>query len=668
MRVLIAIGCDAYDNPPLQPLAGAENDAATIFGHLVTKNWGEYDQAQSKLLLSPTMAALRSTIEVAFFSGPPIEELTLFFAGHGGVKDNTYFLCLKDTDVGRMSLNALSMTQLFAWITEAKIRHTNLIVDACHAGGVVHDIGVLLNPNVIGKAGSLAISILAAAGSDEYAGESGGVGHCTSALMSCLKGVTPVQTTRPSLDLVEVGQVVSRTMQGTGQSPVCWGINLFGISQLAKNPGFSGAAHISATFPDLASDGAGNEHIRAASDSIWEQYLSLTREFDAERFLEVIQAVCAKLEKEPAVAAAFVMGLAATFGARIAATCDHFDVARLRSACAVALLPMAVSSTHCADAIVQLSEEVVASISEGTDQLLADFTEGTYGLLSKDGGIADFYFLPLRLMSILGWLGAAVHIQTISGASTAVIAPKAADLVRRIMAHYSNSIVPVSDEMTPFYVSFAAAADVLGCEEELESISGLLLKFLHQRAGRIADSGLSGEDALRFLTAVTEGRYDDFRNILANPTSLLPAVLLVMDRSGLTDIADGAMKGFDHININIFVPNDFRTFGAGLIEDGTNFSLNIGHTVFSVSDLLAEWSKIEEHLSADEILASPAVRISSVLSSLLRPDRVAWFLVAGQQSAGPDSSPETTQAEGGHPKLGETAVCPCDAGSSYLTS
>ena len=631
MRVLIAIGCDAYDNPPLRPLAGAENDAATIFKHLVAENWGEYDQTQSKLLLSPTMGALRSTIEAALFSGPPIEELTFFFAGHGGVKDSGYFLCLKDTDVGRMSLNALSMPQLFGWITEAKIRHTNLIVDACHAGGVVHDVGVLLNPNVIGKAGSLAISILAAAGSDEYAGESDGNGHCTSALISCLKGETPVQTTRPSLDLVEVGQVVSRMMQGRGQSPVCWGINLFGISQLAKNPRFSGgSAHISETFPGLASDSAGNEHIRAASDAIWEQYLSLTREFDAERFLDVVQPVCADLEEEPAVAAAFIMGLAATFGARIAATGDHFDVAKLQSACAVALLPMAASSTHCADAIMQLSKEVVASISEGTDQLLADFTESTYTLLSKDGGIADFYFLPLRLMNILGWLGAAVHIQTISGESTAVIAPKAADLVHLIMAHYSNSIVPVSDEMTPFYVSFAAAADVLGCEEELESISGLLLRVLHQRGGWIADPGLNGEDALRFLTAVTEGRCDDFRNILANPTSLLPAVLLVMDRSGLAYIADGAMKGFDHININIFVPSDFSTFGAGLIEDGTNFSLNIGHTVFSVSDLVAEWSKIEQHLSADAILASPAVRISSVLASLLRPDRTAWFLVAGQ--------------------------------------
>nr|WP_311272917.1 MULTISPECIES: caspase family protein [unclassified Rhizobium] len=629
--MLIAIGCDTYDNPPLLPLAGAENDAATIFEHLVAKNWGEYDQVQSKLLLSPTMAAVRSTIELALFSGPPIEELTFFFAGHGGVKDNGYYLCLKDTDVSRMSLSALSMTQLFGWITEAKIRHTNLIVDACHAGGVVRDIGVLLNPNVIGKAGSLAISILAAASSDEYAGESDGAGHCTSALMSCLKGETPVQTTRPSLDLVEVGQVVSRAMQGTGQSPVSWGINLFGISQLAKNPRFSGGiSHISETFPALASDGAGNEHIRAASDAIWEQYLSLTREFDAEQFLDVLQPVCATLEEQPAVAAAFILGLSATFGARIAVTGDHFDVARLQSACAVALLPMAASSTHCADAIMQLSEGIVASICEATDELLADFDDNTYALLSKDGGIADYYFLPLRLMSILGWLGAAVHIQSTSGGSTVVIASKAADLVRLIMAHYSNSVVPVSDELTPYYVCFAAAADALGCEEELETISGLLLTILHQRGGWVADPRLSGADALRFLTAVTEERGDDFQNILANPTSLLPAVLLVMDRRGLADTADGAMMGFDHMNINIFVPDDFSTFGKGFINNGTNFSLKVGHSVFSVSDLVAEWSKIEGQLNADTILTSPAVRIASVLASLLRPDRVAWFLFADQ--------------------------------------
>jgi len=641
MRVLISIGCDIYKNPPLETLKGAENDASVVFEHLVTNSWGEYDKENSKLLLSPSISTLRSTVETVLFSGEPIEELTVFFAGHGGVKDGTYFLCLKDTDVDRMSLNALSMTQLFAWITEARIGHTNLVIDACQSGGVVHDVGVLLNPNVIGKAGSLAISILAASGSDEYAQESDGAGHCTTALMSCLKGNTIVQTTRPSFDLVEVGQVVSRTMQGNQQTPVCWGINLFGISQLAKNPCFSGGnAHISATFPGLAADSAGNEHIREASDAIWEQYLSLTREFDAGRFLDVIQPICIKLKSEPAVAATFVMGLSATFGARSATMNDSFEIARIQSACAVALLPLAGSNAICCDAILQLAEKVVGSLGQGLQELLAEFEKSTYALLFSSAGIADFYFLPLRVMSVLGWIGAAIHVEIFSGGSASTFNAKAAEVVRLIVSHYSNSIVPVSDELTPFYLSFASAAKALGCEEELETISCLLLRILHDRGARLAASGLNGDEALRFLTAVAEGRSDDCRNLLANPTSLLPAVLLVMNQIGLSDMSDGAMKGFDHTNINLFIPVDFTEFGANLIEEGTNFSLNIGHTIFSISDLLVEWAKIEHGLISDATLVPPAVKIACVLASLLRPDRVPWFLLSGQQAKSSASSPD----------------------------
>ncbi|MDX1195792.1 hypothetical protein GOL94_00070 [Sinorhizobium medicae] len=632
MRVLIAIGCDSYVNPALSPLKGAEKDASVVFEHLVTNSWGEYDKGRSKLLLSPSMSTLRSVVETVLFSGEFIEELTVFFAGHGGVKDGNYFLCLKDTDVDRMSLNALSMTQLFAWITEARIGHTNLIIDACESGGVVHDIGVLLNPNVIGKAGSLAVSILAASGSDEYAQESDGAGHCTTALMSCLKGDTVVQTTRPSFDLIEVGQVVSRAMHGNQQTPVCWGINLFGISQLAKNPCFAGgSAHISTAFPGLAADSAANEHIRAASDAIWEQYLSLTREFDAASFLDIIQPICMNLKDTPAVAAAFVMGLSTTFGARIANTNDSFEIARVQSACAVALLPLASTSTLCGDAILQLSENIVESLDQGIDELLAEFEESSYALLLSGAGTADFYFLPLRVMSILGWIGAAIHVQIISGSNQAKSSSKAAEVVRLIVSHYSNSIVPVSDEMTPFYLSFATAAEAFLCEEELETVSCLLLRILHDRGARLATSGLSGEEALRFLTAVAEERYEDCRNLLANPTSLLPAVLFVMNRMGLSDLSAGAMKGFDHTNVNLFVPVDFADFGANLIEEGTNFSLQIGHTIFSVSDLLEEWAKIEHDLVSNTTLCLPAVKIACTLASLLRPDRVPWFLLTAPQ-------------------------------------
>ncbi|MGO8369074.1 caspase domain-containing protein [Rhizobium ruizarguesonis] len=644
MRIVIAVGCDTYEKPPLETLSGAENDAKEVFNHLVADGFGESSTKDSRLLLSPSMDDLRSAVATVLFSGDPIEELTFFFAGHGGVKDGTYFLCLRDTDVDRMSVNALSITQLFAWITEAKIGHTNIIIDACQSGGVVHDIGVLLNPSVIGKTGSMAVSILAASSSNESAGESDGAGHCTSALMNCLKGTSIVQTTRPSLDLVEVGQVVSRAMQGNRQTPVCWGINLFGVSRLAKNPRFSGDLDtIPETFPGLAADAAGNEHIRAASDAIWAQYLALSNEFDADRFLDVIQPVCRRLHDEPATAAAFVMGLSATFGVR-AETLDSFEVSRVHAACAVALLPLATSDPLCGSAIEQLASRVVDAVALGMEDLAVELDRENYHLLISGAGAADYYFLPLRVMSILGWIGAAAQLAGFAGQAAAERMAPARDLVRVICSHYCNSIVPVSDEIAPFYVAFASAAEALGCGDELETVSCLLLRKLHDRGGHLAAPGLNGEEAFLFLNASAMGRYEDCRKLIANPTGLLPAILLVLKQIGLSEQAEGAMRGFDHTNINFFVPDNFGDFGARVIEDGTNVTLNIGHSIFTIDDVSKEWEAIADGLRSNIALASTSVRGASLLASLLRPDRIPWFLIAGQQAAEATSINDAVEA------------------------
>jgi hypothetical protein len=55
-RALIAIGCNTYDY--LQPLEGAEADARRIYDALIRPEIGEYDPAHSRILLSPTSAAL----------------------------------------------------------------------------------------------------------------------------------------------------------------------------------------------------------------------------------------------------------------------------------------------------------------------------------------------------------------------------------------------------------------------------------------------------------------------------------------------------------------------------------------------------------------------------------------------------------------------------------
>jgi uncharacterized caspase-like protein len=92
-RVLIAIGCDAYDH--LSALHGAESDAIAISSLLVAPK-GDYDPALSVLLLSPSVEEIMDALSALPFGTNDIESLTFFFAGHGGTKSGTYyFVCAR---------------------------------------------------------------------------------------------------------------------------------------------------------------------------------------------------------------------------------------------------------------------------------------------------------------------------------------------------------------------------------------------------------------------------------------------------------------------------------------------------------------------------------------------------------------------------------------------
>jgi hypothetical protein len=123
-------------------------------------------------------------------------------------------------------------------LSSSGVKHVNLVIDACNTGGLVNDLTAIIKPEIMGAKGSIGIAMLAAAASDEFAGEVAGQGLLTGELVKYIDGTKHVTTDTEYLDLVTVGKALSAEFikSSSQQTPSAWGMNLYGPSIFAKNP------------------------------------------------------------------------------------------------------------------------------------------------------------------------------------------------------------------------------------------------------------------------------------------------------------------------------------------------------------------------------------------------------------------------------------------------
>lgn len=628
MKILVAIGCDHYSNDELQDLSGAENDASAIFDLLVNNNDSFYDKNLSILLKSPSSQEAREALQQAIFDSGEDIQLCLFFAGHGGVKDGAYFLCVKDTAVDRLSVSAISITDLFMWINEANIRDSNIVIDACQAGGIGYDVATFLKPGKIGRLGSPSISVLAAAAADQVAREIDGQGIATSAILKCLSGDVIVQTDHPSLSLSDVGHAVAELMGNEHQqAPVYWGLNLFGRSLFSKNPHFENQKTQFIGLPEGLNIGADDEPIiRAHTNKVWELYLSSSREFNAIHFLKMTRSVLSDLPSSSTAAPIIVDGLANTFQHLLSESGDPFEEVELLGSCIAALLHYDNGDDVVTNVMYSLSNRLLQSIFSATENTLNSIEENRFSLLSERSALADLYYLPIRILKILGWIGAGQYFATLLGREESEIVQTNQKLVRAILNEYTNAVVAVSDEQTCNIIIFLCMAESMGLSDEAEQLFGLLCHTFCKYDGLISHSKLSGSDAYRFIKGRANSDKLSYEDLISSPTEFLSALILLSNRLSLVDIIDDVIEQFDHASVNLFIPDSYSSYSDERIDNGVNYTYMIGHGIWCVKDFMDAWAAIRAKLSGDPSLNSTSTRIAAVCAALVQPDRTPWFI------------------------------------------
>lgn len=615
---MLAIGCNDYDEA--SPLSGAVPDAQRIFDALVSANSHWYDVGRSRLLRSPTLDEARAALRDTLFRGPAIETFTFFFAGHGGVHAGSFYMWLKDTMGAAQSVSALALADLFRSLNEAAPRQTNIIIDACESGGLVDDLGVLLKPELLGDVGTPALTLVATSGRNEGAGETMAGGLGTNALLDCIEGRELINDTVSALDLMDIGRKVAARLQPQGQNPAVWGLNLYGPPSFCRNPRFSNDGlermrDFVQTWPTQTDD-----IVKANQDALWTTYLAVSGDWSQERFQRLVWSIAQAPTLPPDEIATVIERLASAFLQRAAQCEDPYRSVLVAAILAAALTPHVENSA--AHAVAErLTGEVAKALLNANACLISILSEDRFALLSsRNGGLADLYFLPLRLSQVLGWAAAGPYVAQ-SEEQRAQAADQMKVLLPLILEHYERSLVALNDSQASAWCICLAQASELGLMDEGERLTGLLFYSLAVSGGRVARGDLPAEDALAYLLAKMSGDYSGIAELIERPMETATVLLKAARLFDLEEVFDEALWRLDGVSFSAYIPANLAHFNDEIMRGGRNFVWTIGHDVFRTTDFLANWP---------QMMPAPATAVTkalSVLAALTLPDRQTWFLL-----------------------------------------
>ena len=621
MRALLAIGCNSYDGA--NSLEGAEADARSIFHALVESGAGWYDSSRSKLLLSPLLSEVTAALRELLFDSGALETFTLYFAGHGGVTCGSFYMWVRDTEGKAQSVSALPLADVFRYINEASPKQTNLIIDACESNGLIDDLSVLLKPELLGDAGSPALTLIATSARNQGAQESafGGVG--TNAILDCIEGREFVSDAHSALDLVEIGRKVSVMLQLSGQNPVVWGLNLYGAPGFCKNPhhdrdGMAPLRDMVNNWPAEA-----DTVMRQKQETLWAVYTSIPGDWDQIKYQAVVRSTVLFSGLGPEQAADVCERLAATFLQRCMYSSDPFRPVLVVGILASSLLSF-LSSPVAEAAAKRLIAATGDALRQANAWLLADLAEDRFALLADKGsGFPDLYFLPLRVAKVLGWAAAGLSLCQ-NDAHREEAEHQFRSLLKFILENYPGSVVALSDAQAPAWCIALAKAANLGMKEEGEQLLGLIFHSLVNCSGHLARWDLSSSKALEYLIARSKNDFSGCAGSIERPIETLTVLLKAAGLFDLEQTLDEALWRIDGTSFSAYVPSDLCQFNAETMSGGHNFVWSIGHDVCRISEFIATWP------SSIASPASDAAQALVLISALTLPDRQPWFLLEGK--------------------------------------
>jgi hypothetical protein len=547
MRVALCVGCDEYRL--LQELRTATTDGSKLYECLVDPEKGRYDRGSSIFLSNPDLRLVRQTLTDVLRPGNRLDTFTFFFAGHAATRDNSLYLCLADSDPKFLSATALPFIEFMRIVSETRPDQVNIIVDACHSGALGSDVIKALHDLSASTTILPGISALASSMADQQSRENSTGGLLTSEMMKYLSGEKVLQTSKQFLDLAEIGCSINLLLRSASvQTPSVWMVNIAGPNRFCMNPHYSGISRPIEYLVKESSNPLGLTtkqawNLRRAIEDVRDGFdeLSFCRAIREGVRPDNVQSSCALLA-----------GLAESAVAQALDSDDPFLALRAMEVIAGQSVRLS-SSEECS---IELKSVVVEKMRSQCWRGLRDIKEGLDSdkllLVRSEDPISSLFVLPIRIISILGRVGATLLCSSNDAGQLALLG----DLTRKLLADYGNSIVCVSDQQAPALAVCIAGFSCVGWTHECEEIIGRLYNDLTDNIGRVAPTEVDGESAYTYL----KHKYDCIAELpygcVQTPSDLASAVLLFASLLRLDEAIDYSLVQLDHLHLNYFLSDE----------------------------------------------------------------------------------------------------------------
>ena len=177
MNLALLIGIDTYERLPTLPACA--NDLAVM--HQILKATNKYQHIE--LIKNASADSAKEKMRNFFANHtntPDIEEIFVYFSGHGGFQDDALFCCA-DFDEKRAATTSISNTELDDLLRSASPRVSVKVIDACQSGApYIKDIENSFLKSI--KTSRLASFIcMASSQHDQYSYATSSASHFTAA-------------------------------------------------------------------------------------------------------------------------------------------------------------------------------------------------------------------------------------------------------------------------------------------------------------------------------------------------------------------------------------------------------------------------------------------------------------------------------------------------------